>query len=196
LNEFAPPRQLNRWPLLIPGPVMSQESSRSVLGLENNIVRLSDHNSLWNDLYEEEQKRIRAAISDFVISIEHIGSTAIPGIKAKPILDIVAGVAQLELALPCKAPLEAIGYDHIARAGIANDYVFGKGKPRTHYLHVVKYGGAKWANHLYFRDRLRNDPELARMYEKLKEKLSRKFSDSHAKYHHAKSEFINKVVAA
>jgi GrpB-like predicted nucleotidyltransferase (UPF0157 family) len=100
------------------------------------------------------------------------------------------------LALLCKPLLEAIGYDYIARAGIANDYVFGKGRPRTHYLHMVEYGGAKWANHLCFRDRLRTDPPLAGKYEKLKEELSRKFSDSHAKYHAAKSEFINEVVAA
>ncbi len=175
---------------------MSKENNHSVLGLENNVVRLSDHSSLWADLYREEEKRITAAIGHLIIDLQHIGSTAIPGIKAKPILDMLAGVAQLEKALLCKAPLEATGYDYIALAGIANDYVFGKGVPRTHYLHVVKYGGAKWANHLCFRDRLRRDPELAQAYEKLKEELSRKFSDSHAKYHDAKSKFINKVVAA
>ncbi len=175
---------------------MSKENNHSVLGLENKTVRLSDHSSLWADLYREEEKRITAAIGHLIIDLQHIGSTAIPGIKAKPILDMLAGVAQLEKALLCKAPLEATGYDYIALAGIANDYVFGKGVPRTHYLHVVKYGGAKWANHLCFRDRLRRDPELAQAYEKLKEELSRKFSDSHAKYHDAKSKFINKVVAA
>jgi GrpB-like predicted nucleotidyltransferase (UPF0157 family) len=175
---------------------MRHENNQAVLGIENNVVRLSDHNSLWAELYREEQKRIRAAAGDLIIELEHVGSTAIPGIKAKPILDMLAGVAQLREALLCKAPLEAIGYEHIARAGIANDYVFGKGVPRTHYLHVVEYGGAKWVNHLCFRDRLRKDPVLARAYEELKQELSCKFSDSHAKYHDAKSEFINEVVAA
>ena len=108
---------------------------------------------------------------------------------------MLAGVAELERALLCKASLEAIGYDYIALAGIADDHVFGKGVERTHYLHVVTYGDAKWANHLCFRDRLRNDPALAQAYEKLKEELSRKFSDSHAKYHDAKSKFINEVIA-
>ena len=175
---------------------MKQEKSQAMLGLENNVVRLSDHNSLWAELYADEQQRIRAAVGDLIIDIKHIGSTAIPGIKAKPILDMLAGVAQLKDALSCRAPLEAIGYEYIARAGIANDYVFGKGLPRTHYLHVVEYRGAKWVNHLYFRDRLRQDPELRQAYEELKEELSRKFSESHAKYHDAKSEFINEVVAA
>jgi GrpB-like predicted nucleotidyltransferase (UPF0157 family) len=175
---------------------MSKENSQNVLGLENTVVRLSDHNSLWADLYREEEERIKAAIGHLIIDLQHIGSTSIPGIKAKPILDMLAGVAQLKKAAQCKSPLEAIGYDYIALAGIANDYVFGKGVPRTHYLHVVKFGGAKWANHLYFRDRLRNDPELAQAYEKLKEELSQNFSNSHAKYHDAKSKFINDVVAA
>jgi GrpB-like predicted nucleotidyltransferase (UPF0157 family) len=183
-------------PQYSPSIFMSKENSQSVLGLENNVVRLSDHSSLWADLYREEERRITTAIGRLIADLQHIGSTAIPGIKAKPILDMLAGVAQLENALLCKAPLESFGYDYIARAGIANDYVFGKGLPRTHYLHMVEYGSAKWVNHLYFRDRLRSDPELAQAYERLKEELSRKFSNSHAEYHDAKSKFINKVVAA
>jgi GrpB-like predicted nucleotidyltransferase (UPF0157 family) len=96
----------------------------------------------------------------------------------------------------CKAPLESIGYDFIAHAGIANDHVFGKGVARTHLLHVVEHGSAEWTNNLCFRDRLRNDPELAKEYERLKEELSRKFSDSRAEYHTAKSKFISEVIAA
>ncbi len=175
---------------------MSKENRHSVLGLEHNVVRLSAYTHLWAELYREEEERIMAAVRYLIIDLQHIGSTAIPGIKAKPILDMMAGVAQLKNALLCKAPLEAIGYDYIADAGIANDHVFGKGLARTHYLHVVEYGGAKWTNHLCFRDRLRNDPDLAQAYGKLKEELSRKFSDSRAKYHDAKSKFISDVVAA
>lgn len=170
------------------------ENRDGALGIEGDVVTLSEYSSLWPDLYREEEKRISAAIGHLIIDLQHIGSTAIPGIKAKPILDMLAGVAQLENALLCKAPLESIGYDYIARAGIANDHVFGKGLPRTHYLHVVEYGGAKWINDLRFRDRLRKDPDLAEEYEKLKEELSRKFRDSHAKYHDAKSRFIDEVV--
>src|SRR6185503_19220240 len=168
----------------------------SILGLEHRVVSLHDYTPLWADLYREEEIRIRAAVGHLIIDLQHIGSTAIPGIKAKPILDMMAGIAQLDQALLCQAPLQAIGYDYIVGAGIANDYVFGKGAARTHYLHVVEYGGEKWTNHLRFRDRLRNDPELAQAYESLKEELSRKFRDSRAKYHEAKSEFINEVTAA
>ena len=175
---------------------MSKENSYGVLGLEHGVVSLSDHTHLWVELYREEEQRIMKAVRYLIIDLEHIGSTAIPGIKAKPILDMMAGVAHLEKALLCKTPLEGIGYDYIADAGIANDYVFGKGLARTHYLHVLEYGGEKWTNHLRFRDRLRSDPELAQAYGKLKGQLSRKFSDNRAKYHDAKSKFINSVVAA
>ena len=174
---------------------MSKENRRSVLGLENNLVRLIEYTPLWADLYREEEEHILAAIGHLIIDLQHIGSTSIPGIKAKPILDMMAGVAQLDKALVCQAPLEAIGYDYIAEAGIANDYVFGKGVARTQYLHVVEYGGAKWTDHLRFRDRLRNDPEFAQAYEKLKEELSHKFNDSRAKYHDAKSKFITQVAS-
>lgn len=168
---------------------------RSVLGLEHGIVRLSDYTELWAELYREEEERISAAVGNLIVDLKHIGSTAIPGIKAKPVIDMMAGVARLEKALQCKAPLEALGYDFIAGADIPNDYVFGQGCPRTHYLHVVEHGSAQWTDHLCFRDRLRNDPDLARAYERLKEELSRKFSDSRAKYHAAKSKFINEVIA-
>jgi GrpB-like predicted nucleotidyltransferase (UPF0157 family) len=167
----------------------------SVLGLDHGVVRLCDHTSLWAELYREEKERIMAVAGDLIVDLEHIGSTSIPGIKAKPVLDIMAGVTQLEKAHFCKVPLEGIGYVYLADAGIENDHVFGKNVPRTHYLHIVEYGGSKWTNHLYFRDRLRSDPALAQAYEELKEELSRKFSNNRAKYHDAKSKFINEVVA-
>ena len=159
------------------------------------MISLTEHDSRWAAFYLEEEKRIRSAVGDLIVDIQHIGSTAIPGIKAKPIIDILVGVERLELGVRCKDPLNAIGYDYIERAGIANDLVFGKGKPRTHYLHVVEYGSGKWRDHLCFRDRLRSEPELAQKYERLKEELSRKFADSHAKYHDAKVDFIEEVVA-
>lgn len=175
---------------------MSEENNHSVLGLERGVVRLHDYTPLWAELYREEEERIKAAIGHLIIDLQHIGSTAIPGIKAKPILDMMAGVSRLDEALLCQAPLEALGYDYAAHAGVSNDHVFGKGVARTHLLHVVEYGSTEWMNHLRFRDRLRNDPELAQEYERLKKELSREFSENRAAYTSAKSKFICEVVAA
>src|SRR5205085_10824988 len=101
---------------------MSKENNHSVLGLERGVVRLHDYTPLWVELYREEEERIKAAIGHLIIDLEHIGSTAIPGIKAKPILDMMAGVARLDEALLCQAQLEALGYDYAARAGVVIEY--------------------------------------------------------------------------
>jgi GrpB-like predicted nucleotidyltransferase (UPF0157 family) len=175
---------------------MSEKNSSDVLGLQRGIVRLLDYTPLWDELYQEEEKRIRAAIGYLIIDIQHIGSTAIPGIKAKPILDIMVGVARLGDALLCQAPLEALGYDYIAHAGLTNDYVFGKGVARTHYIHVVGYESPEWTNPLRFRDRLRKDAKLAQEYERLKEELKERFGNAPAEYTSEKLRFIREVIAA
>jgi len=175
---------------------MSEKNNYDVLGLEKGTVRLLDYTPLWDELYQEEEKCIRAVIGHLIIDIQHIGSTAIPGIKAKPILDMMVGVARLVDALLCQAPLEAIGYDYIAHAGLTNDHVFGKGVERTHLLHVVEYGSAEWTNPLRFRDRLRKDAELAQEYERLKEELKERFGNNPAEYTSEKLRFIREVIAA
>ena len=175
---------------------MNEENTYDVLGLAKGTVRLLEHNPQWTQLYLEEEKQIRRAIGHLIIDIQHVGSTAIPGIKAKPVLDIIVGVKQLGDALLCQAPLEAIGYDYIANAGLLNDYVFGKGVARTHFLHLVEYMSEEWTNPLRFRDRLRTDAELAKQYERLKEELEEKFGDNPAEYTKAKLRFIHAVIAA
>jgi GrpB-like predicted nucleotidyltransferase (UPF0157 family) len=175
---------------------MSEENVYDVLGLPKGTVRLLEHTPQWTQLYLEEEKQIRTAIGHLIIDIQHVGSTAIPGIKAKPVLDMLVGVRQLGEALLCQAPLEAIGYDYIANAGLANDHVFGKGVARTHFLHLVEYMSGEWTNPLRFRDRLRTDAELAKQYERLKEELEERFGNNPAEYTKAKLGFIRAVIAA
>jgi GrpB-like predicted nucleotidyltransferase (UPF0157 family) len=172
------------------------EQTRAVLGLEHDQVRLHPYTPLWAQLYRQEEEQINTAIGHLIVDIQHVGSTAVPGIEAKPILDIMAGVKRLEDARFYQAPLAAIGYEHRAHAGIPNDHVFGKGVMRTHILHIVEYGSREWTRNLYFRDALRSDPDLAREYEALKIELARKFSNNRAEYTAAKSAFIRKVIAA
>ncbi len=167
-----------------------------MLGLQKGTVRLVDYTPLWAELYQEEEKRIRAAVGHLIVDIQHIGSTAIPGIKAKPILDMIVAVARFREALSCRVPLEAIGYDYIANAGLKNDHVFGKGVERTHFLHLVEYETAEWTNPLRFRDRLRKDAELAREYERLKEDLEERLGNNPAEYTSEKLRFIREVIAS
>ena len=166
-----------------------------VLGLEHQAVRFHDPTPLWAQLYQQEERRILAALGLLVIDIQHYGSTAIPGIKAKPILDIMVGLKRFEDGPQCIALLESLGYDYAPQAGIPGDYTFGKGERRTHLVHVVEYGGENWAQSLRFRDVLKSDPALAREYEELKIRLGQQYGHSRAEYTDGKTAFIQKVLS-
>lgn len=178
-----------------PSPMDSQDDYHNILGLEHKKVQLVDPTPLWQSFYLDEEQRIRHVIGHLILDIQHVGSTAIPGIKAKPIIDMMAGLPRLDMGLECVEPLEAIGYDYAPHAGIPGDHVFGKGVARTHLLHVVEYGGSVWIDELAFRDALRRDRVLAMDYEDLKIRLAREFPGDRARYTEAKGEFIRGVVS-
>ncbi|MET3896750.1 GrpB-like predicted nucleotidyltransferase (UPF0157 family) [Devosia sp. UYZn731] len=170
------------------------EKNQWGLGLRKGIVLLVDHNPDWQQAFAEEDARIRAAVGPIVIDLQHFGSTSIPTIRAKPILDVMLGIADFDQG-PLLAPvLAGIGYEYVANAGVPN-HVFGKGEPRTHLLHVVAHDGPKWHRNIRFRDRLLADAALARDYEALKDRLAVEFADNRAAYTDAKQKFIDAAVA-
>lgn len=165
------------------------------LGLRKGTVLLVDHNPAWDDAFAAEATRIRQALGPVVIDLQHFGSTSIPTIRAKPILDLLLGIADFEQG-PLLAPaLANIGYDYVPHAGVPDDHIFGKGVDRTHLLHVVAHDGPKWHRNLRFRDRMLADPALARDYEALKARLAMEFADNRAAYTDAKQQFIDAAVA-
>lgn len=163
------------------------------LGLRQKIVRLDEPHPRWPEAFEAEAEAIRAALGDTALAIEHIGSTSIPGIVAKPIIDMMAGLRRLEDVKLCRGPLERLGYDY-AGEQVEGDYIFGKGKERTFLLHMVEMDGYRWRRNLAFRDRLRDDPRLARQYAELKQRLAAAHSEDRALYADKKMPFINSVV--
>ena len=165
-----------------------------VLGLAHTQVRLCDPTPLWAPLYREEEQGLRAALGPALLGIEHYGSTSVGGIKAKPIIDIVAGIARLEDGPALAAPLAALGYDYVGADVVPGHHIYGKGEDRTHLLHVIEYGGPIWTEALCFRDALRADAGLAREYEALKIALSEKYSERRADYTAAKASFIRAVL--
>lgn len=165
-----------------------------LLGLEASAVRLRGSSARWRELYEEEATRIRAVLGNLIVDIQHFGSTSIPGVKAKPIIDILVGVARLADGEQCIPLLESIGYEYVPETGIPGDFTFGKRARRTHLVHVVEFGSINWRGNLKFRDALRADPALAVIYERLKLSLSEQFQDR-ASYTAGKSEFILEVVS-
>ena len=165
------------------------------LGLVQGSVQLRDYTSRWAELYTHEAQRIRAVLGGLLVDVQHVGSTAIPGLKAKPILDIAVGIRRLEDALQCQAPLTTIGYEYAHWAGIEHNYVFGKGIARTHLIHVVEFDGVRWRNYLTFRNALRANADLRQEYELLKIGLAHQFPDNRGAYTSAKSRFIQDVIA-
>jgi GrpB-like predicted nucleotidyltransferase (UPF0157 family) len=148
-------------------------------------------------MYEEEKERILAALGPAVIAIEHIGSTAVPGLAAKPIIDIMLGIRTLDEVPALYGPLAGIGWEYAPEFEliIPERRFFRKGpeESRTHHLHMVEYGDEFWVRHLLFRDYLRSHPEVANDYEQLKRTLAERYATDRPAYTEAKTDFIRQI---
>jgi GrpB-like predicted nucleotidyltransferase (UPF0157 family) len=165
-----------------------------MLGLPSNVNILVDYDSRWPQEFDREASAIIRVAGPYIKSIEHYGSTSVPGLRAKPILDILVGLLRLEDWIHCKSPLESIGYDYAEHAGVPNHYVFGKGKARTHLVHLVQFGSDSWIQALRFREMLRNDAKLREEYTQIKEAAIKAHPDSRSKYNVIKGPFIEKMM--
>jgi GrpB-like predicted nucleotidyltransferase (UPF0157 family) len=152
----------------------------------------------WPDRFEEERAALEEAIGPWVKGgIHHVGSTAVPGLDAKSIIDILVGVEGLESAKPCFAPLAELGYLY-APYRVEQMHWFCKPDPsrRTHHLHLVPAGSPRFCNELAFRDRLRADPEVAARYAELKHELGVRFEHDREAYTDAKASFIERILGS
>lgn len=149
----------------------------------------------WPAIYEEERLRVAAVLGAAAERIEHIGSTAVPGLSAKPIIDILVAAARLGPPVAYIGPLQRLGYTYFPILGNAHRHTFGRGTPHTHHLHIVERGGEEHTRPLAFRDYLRAHPEAACQYESLKRNLADRFCNDRQSYNTAKSDFIRSIVA-
>ena len=159
---------------------------------EQREVELVPHNPDWSHQADEEAQRILSGLSFPIIGIYHIGSTSVAGIKAKPILDFVIEVEDLEDVIQAVPEFKTIGYTSKGEFGIPGRQFFTMDTDgyRTHHLHVFEKGHPDIERHTVFRDFLRANPNAAREYEKLKEKLAKRFPKQSGNYTEAKSDFI------
>jgi GrpB-like predicted nucleotidyltransferase (UPF0157 family) len=186
LVEFVPRCKMQR-----------EEDARYGLGVKHKVVVLAEPDDRWAEAYAREAASIRQVLGDLAVDIQHFGSTSIPAIKAKPIVDILIGVRRFEDGIGCIGPLEFIGYDYAGADIVPDDHIFGKGIPqvtRTHLAHIVAHDGFHWRRNLLFRDRLRGDAFLASAYEALKVSLAAEYPNDRAAYTDAKKAFIDRVV--
>ena len=160
-------------------------------------VIIADYDPRWPVLYREEEARILDAIGHILVGLEHVGSTSVPGLAAKPIIDIMAGIDSLDNARECIAPLQGIGYEYVPEheAIMPERRYFRKGpdNARTHHLHMVELDSPFWIRHILFRDYLRTHPEEADHYARLKRELAARYGTDRLGYQDAKDPYITSV---
>ncbi len=170
-----------------------------MLGLKKNLNFLVDYDPLWEFAFIEESKRIAEALGNVAKGIEHYGSTAVPGMRAKPILDILVGVSPFDEWAKCRVRLEGLGYDYAANAGIPGHHIFGRGRDsteRSHLVHVVEFLGEEWLTNLALRDTLRGDGCLRARYIEVKERAAAASPEGRVRYNELKGPFLAKVKAS
>ncbi|RXM53839.1 hypothetical protein BOQ64_02805 [Chryseobacterium sp. CH25] len=160
------------------------------------MVELFDHNILWEKYAHEAIIELKNIFGPIAIDIQHIGSTAIKNIKAKPIIDIVVGINELNEVDAFVEKLAQHNYFH--RPFKDDDVLFVKGntkeETRTHHIHIVKYNSDIWNNQINFRDYLNHNTDEAKNYEKLKIKLQKDNRNNRSGYTEKKEGYITKIM--
>ena len=165
------------------------------LGLRRGTVAVEPHNSEWEVTAQQTIAKLRKILGDTAVDIQHIGSTSVRNICAKPIIDIAVGVRDFSDILEKNEILEKNGF--IFRGQDVHDqylYVCGDEDSRTHHIHTVIYNSEAWNNYINMRDYLNCHNEEAQAYSKLKEKLARQYPDDRNRYTELKSGLIAEIL--
>ena len=166
-----------------------------ILGLRSGTIELVSHDPQWEEAYQGEKQRIEALIHDKIIGIEHIGSTAIKTICAKPIIDMAISLRKYEDGFECIQPLESIGYLYKGESGIPGRHYFKTNDEIVKYhLHMLKISSEEWQNHILFRDYLNENPADAKKYEELKLRFMKEYQGSRELYTEKKIPFCKSMI--
>jgi GrpB-like predicted nucleotidyltransferase (UPF0157 family) len=159
-------------------------------------IQIVPYDPSWPSRFEQERDALVRAIGSWIVGgVHHVGSTAVPGLDAKPVIDILVGVASLELSRECFEPLAGLDYQY-APYRADEMHWFCKPHPlrRTHHLHLVPAKSWRFRAELDFRDRLRADAGLASEYAALKHELAARFEHDREAYTKSKADFIRRVL--
>jgi GrpB-like predicted nucleotidyltransferase (UPF0157 family) len=156
---------------------------------------VGDYDDEWPALFERIAEPVREALGDLAAEVEHVGSTAVPGLAAKPVIDVDVVVRRPEDVPTAIERLRGLGYVYQGDKGIRGReaFMWPPGAP-PHHLYVVVAGSKPHADHVHFRDYLRDHPEVAEEYASLKKELAARYGNDRARYTEAKSEFIAAVL--
>lgn len=159
-------------------------------------VEVVPHNPNWRGAFENESKQVAVVLGSNVVAIHHIGSTSIPAIHAKPIIDMLVAVREIAKVDDQNLAMQAIGYEAKGEYGIPGRRYFRKHNEagmRTHHIHLFTVHSAQIERHLAFCDYMRFHPEDARKYSQLKQKLAMMYPNDIDGYVNGKDEFIKEI---
>ena len=170
--------------------------SPASLGLESKTVRLVPYDPAWPSLFTAEQQRLTSILvqDSLALVIEHTGSTAIPGLAAKPILDILAGAPDTTSLARAIDTLQRADYIYRGEQGIPGRHFFRRGNPRQYHLHLTLTDSDFWRDHLLFRNYLRANPEVAAEYAAIKHELAKRYPFDRESYIDGKTQFVQRVL--
>jgi GrpB-like predicted nucleotidyltransferase (UPF0157 family) len=167
------------------------------LGMQRGVVKLSEHDESWHKIFLSEKEKLQEVLGDNVLGIEHIGSTAIDRIRAKPILDILVGVKVLGEPEEYSNDLQKLDYLFRTDYREKQQHIFfvkGPEENRTHYLKVTTFDSDFWKEHIIFRNFLNKNTEYAKKYEGLKIQLMEKYQGKRIPYTDGKKIFVEKIL--
>lgn len=158
-------------------------------------VVIQEYDSKWEQAFQEEKQALQAILKDNCVDIHHIGSTSVPGLAAKPIIDIMPVVKSLVAVDQAAGEFQAIGYEFLGEFGIpGRRYLRKGGDNRTHNVHIFAQSDTlNISRHLGFRDYLRAHPDARDAYVALKRKLALRFSYDVMAYNAGKDAFIKEI---
>jgi GrpB-like predicted nucleotidyltransferase (UPF0157 family) len=164
------------------------------LGLEPGRVRLVEYDPLWPERFAAEERRIRGSCGTLALRLEHVGGTSIPGMCAKPVLDMAAGRPRDASLQAYVTALERAGYQHRGERGVPGRQFFRRGDPRAYHLHLVEEGGSLWMGYLAFRDYLRSHAAAARRFAEVKRLLAARHPEDREAYMNAKAPYVEEIL--
>ena len=163
-------------------------------GLAEDAVILRTFTGLWQWMFLKEKLLLKLMLGREAEDIQHFGSTAIRGMPAKPIIDIIVGVADYDKGAHLVDLIEQLGYVYMGENSEVLQYYFTKGKPTRYNLYVNEIGSENWVEKIGFRDHLRRDSEAVHQYAELKRQLAGKFSNDLRAYQDGKLGFVNQIL--
>lgn len=159
-------------------------------------IVIGPYDAEWPILFEKERAILENLLTKWLVGpIEHVGSTAVPGLAAKPVIDIMAGVKTLDESRPAIPTLAAVSYCYFPYRP-EEEHWFCKPSPafRTHHLHLVPFGSKSWKERIVFRDYLRRNFTTAEEYADLKQRLAKQYKYDREGYTEAKGPFIQRIL--